>query len=84
MNLQVSLPLAYSSSAQQRRAEKTEGEMLHTVTETAKRFGVSDYTVWRMIYDGQLPCTRVRRAVRIPEDAIQAWISENTTSAQVA
>lgn len=40
--------------------------------------GVSRWMVYEMIRRGELPVLRVGRLIRIPEDALDAWIAEQT------
>lgn len=48
-----------------------------TVKETATRLAVSEKTIRRMLARGELPCLRIRRAVRIPAGPVfalaKAW-----------
>jgi excisionase family DNA binding protein len=57
---------------------------LCTVRETAAQLGLSTKTVWKMIYARELTCTRIRRAVRVPETAISELIEASTVPAKVA
>ncbi|MEE8240120.1 MAG: helix-turn-helix domain-containing protein [Nitrospirales bacterium] len=41
------------------------------VSEVAKRLGVSRYTIYRAIRDGQIPAIRIRDSLRIPEKVLQ-------------
>jgi excisionase family DNA binding protein len=43
-----------------------------TVAEVAAFLNVSERTVWRMLADGELPKVFIRRALRIPRDAVEA------------
>lgn len=48
----------------------------------AERLGVSRATVKRMRYADELPTVMVRGAARIPEQAVEDYIAENTGSAK--
>jgi excisionase family DNA binding protein len=57
---------------------------LYKVPETADQLGLSTKTIWKMIYAGELTCTRIGRSVRIPEAAIQELIEGGTIPGRVA
>lgn len=52
--------------------------LLLTVTEVAKNFRVSKMTVYRLIEHGQLPAARIGRSLRIPEQAVRAYLEQAT------
>jgi excisionase family DNA binding protein len=46
----------------------------------AERLGVSPKTILRWALNGQLPSVRLsNRAIRFPEDQLDAWLDERTT-----
>jgi len=47
---------------------------LVSIPEAAARFGVSTRTIERMLADGQLPCWRFRRAVRLDPEEIRTLV----------
>lgn len=47
---------------------------LVSIPEAAARFGVSTRTLERMLADGQLPCWRFRRAVRLDPEEIRSLV----------
>lgn len=47
-----------------------------TVTEVAGMMRVSRMTVYRMIHAGDLPAVRFGRSYRVPQEAVQAIISD--------
>jgi excisionase family DNA binding protein len=57
----------------------TQSERLLTVAETAERLGVSEITVRRRVYEGELGAVKLGRSpgapVRISEDDLEAWLS---------
>jgi len=56
---------------------------LLTGRQVADRLGVSTKTVLRWALDGQLPSIRLSsRAIRFPEDALDAWLMERTAPTQ--
>jgi excisionase family DNA binding protein len=57
---------------------------LHKVPEAAYELNLSSKTVWKMIYAGELTCTRIGRSVRIPEEAIQELIDGGTIPARIS
>ncbi len=48
---------------------------LYTIGEVAESLGVSSRTVRRLIDEGALPVVWVRRAKRIPIDAVDAFLA---------
>jgi len=51
-----------------------------TPDEVATRLKISKKTVFRLIESGRLRAIRITRAIRIPEDAVQEFIGENSVS----
>jgi excisionase family DNA binding protein len=51
--------------------------LTYTVKETASALGVSEPTVWRMVYERQIPATRVRGRVMIRIQDIEAYLDAN-------
>ena len=47
-----------------------------TVTEVADMMRVSRMTVYRMIHAGELPAVRFGRSYRVPQEAVQAIVSD--------
>ncbi len=47
-----------------------------TVTEVADMMRVSRMTVYRMIHAGDLPAVRFGRSYRVPQEAVQAIVSD--------
>jgi len=47
-----------------------------TVAGVALRYGVSDSTVWRLVYEHVLPHFKIRGSVRIPADAVDAYMAK--------
>lgn len=52
--------------------------MLLSLPKAAERLDVSAKTVRRLIDRGLLPFARIGRAVKIPAEALEAYIRENT------
>jgi excisionase family DNA binding protein len=67
-------------------ATAPEGTALLKPAEAAEQLRVSRSTIYRLIETGQLPSVHVgeRRAVRIPREAIAAYIRANTAERQAA
>lgn len=58
-------------------AENEEDRLLG-VTEVAKRFSVSDQTIYRWIDDGLLPVVKVRRLLRIRQSDVDRLLEESS------
>jgi excisionase family DNA binding protein len=54
--------------------------VLLTVTEVAARYRVSKMTVYRLIEHGELPAARIGRSLRIPEQAVRAYLDQQSPS----
>jgi excisionase family DNA binding protein len=60
------------------------GEMtkLLKIPECAERLGVSRSLCYEMARSGEIPIVRLsERAIRVPEDALDAWIKDQTVQA---
>lgn len=55
---------------------------LLNVQETADRLGIKPATVRAWLLHRKLPCVHVGRAVRIPAEAIERFVQENTIPAR--
>ena len=55
--------------------------LLLTFEGAAEALGVSARTVRRMVDAGELPYIRIRGAVRLPCDALRAWIAQHQRNA---
>lgn len=51
-----------------------------TVTEVAEMMRVSRMTVYRMIHAGDLPAVRFGRSYRVPQEAVQAIVSDTDSA----
>ena len=47
-----------------------------TVAEVARRFRVSNMTMYRLVKSGQLPAVRVGRGYRIREDDVRKYLDD--------
>ena len=56
-------------------------QRLMTAREVAEALRVSPMTVYRMVDAGALRALRVGRQLRIPADALTAYVSSHTTAA---
>jgi excisionase family DNA binding protein len=56
-------------------------QRLLTVPEAANRLGVSRSKGWQLAQQGEIPVVRIGRSVRVPADALDAWIKERTQGA---
>jgi excisionase family DNA binding protein len=52
-------------------------QMLLTVPETAELLGVSEWLIWRLVWNGQLPSTRVGRLVRLYLTEVERYLEKN-------
>jgi len=52
-----------------------------TVAEVAKMMRVSKMTVYRLVHGGTLPAVRVGRSFRVPEQAVQEYLSHSFVEA---
>lgn len=57
-------------------AENFANAKFMTVTEVADMMRVSRMTVYRMIHAGDLPAVRFGRSYRVPQEAVQAIVSD--------
>ncbi len=48
-----------------------------TVAEVAALMRVSKMTVYRLVHNNELPAVRVGRSFRVPEAAVQDYLSES-------
>ncbi len=55
-----------------------------TVPEVARILRVPNLHVYRLVRQGNLPAVHVGRWVRIPEEALRAWIAQGGTSVRQA
>ncbi len=55
-----------------------EHDQLLAVSEVAKRFSVSDQTIYRWIDDGILPVVKVRRLLRIRSSDVERLLEESS------
>lgn len=62
------------------RAE-SEDALLLTVAQAARKLGIGERTIWRLLQRGELPATRVGRIVRIPVRELEVWIASRTEGA---
>lgn len=61
-------------------AENEEDRLL-PVSDVAKRFNVSDQTIYRWIDDGILPVVKVRRLLRIRQSDVDRLLEESSPPA---
>lgn len=52
-----------------------------TVAEVATMMRVSKMTVYRLVHGGTLPAVRVGRSFRVPEQAVQDYLSHSFVEA---
>jgi excisionase family DNA binding protein len=60
---------------------ESEEDRLLAVSEVAKRFSVSDQTIYRWIDDGLLPVVKVRRLLRIRQSDVDRLLEESSPQA---
>ena len=52
-----------------------------TVAEVAAVMRVSKMTVYRLVHGGELPAVRVGRSLRVPEQAVHAYLRDSFVEA---
>ncbi|HAF11529.1 MAG TPA: hypothetical protein DCK98_15810 [Chloroflexi bacterium] len=52
--------------------------LLLTVPEAARTLGIGTTLAYEMVGRGELPHVRLGHAVRVPRQALEAWIEEHT------
>jgi excisionase family DNA binding protein len=62
-------------SAKSERAELPKAVRFMTVAEVAASMRVSKMTVYRMVHNGDLAAVRVGRSFRVPERAVDEYLS---------
>ncbi len=55
-----------------------EGRLLLRPMEVATLLGLGRSKVWSLIWAGELPVVRIGRAVRVPREALEAWVRSRT------
>jgi excisionase family DNA binding protein len=63
---------------------RTVEPMTYRVTEAAAALGVSRSTAYELISSGTIPSVRVGRCVRVPVDALRAWLNRQLESREAA
>jgi excisionase family DNA binding protein len=58
--------------------------LLLRISEVAQMIGVSRSLAYEMAAKGELPVVRIRGGLRVPADALTAWIAEKMNAAGVA
>lgn len=61
-------------------AENFANAKFMTVTEVADMMRVSRMTVYRMIHAGDLPAVRFGRSYRVPQEAVQAIVTDTDSA----
>ncbi|MCP4666419.1 MAG: helix-turn-helix domain-containing protein, partial [Deltaproteobacteria bacterium] len=54
--------------------------LLWSLDEAARQLSVSSRTVRRLVAQGEIPTVRIRRSLRIPAQAVEAWVESHTNS----
>lgn len=58
-----------------RQARVTQQALLHDVESVCERLSLSDTTVRRLIWAGELPHVRIGRAVRVTDAAVRVYVA---------
>ena len=61
-------------------ASRSDQELLLRIDVAAERLAVSRATLYRMVQRGELPTVRIGTAVRVPVQAIERWVADQTAS----
>lgn len=71
------------SGNMKRKMEINNAEKLYTTMETSRRLGYqgrTPHTILKLVKEGQLQAIRINaRVIRIPESAIQRFLTKNST-----
>ncbi len=59
-------------------AETTTERLLLTVEEAARHLNIGRTLAWQLVRQGEMPSIRLGRCVRVPLNALMAWIAERT------
>lgn len=59
-----------------------DSRILLRATEVAAMLGIGRATVYELMASGAIPTVRIGRSVRVPQEALNRWVAENTTSQQ--
>jgi excisionase family DNA binding protein len=54
--------------------------LLLRVEDAARMLSVSKSHLWGLIWGGQIPHVKLGRAVRVPQRALEEWISDNSSA----
>jgi excisionase family DNA binding protein len=57
-----------------------EGRLLIRVSEAAEMLSIARTKAYLLVQDGTLPSVRLGRSVRVPVDALRAWLSEQQSA----
>jgi excisionase family DNA binding protein len=57
--------------------EMASGSSFLTVAEVAAQMRVSKMTVYRLVHAGELDAIRVGRSFRVPEEAVEQYLSKS-------
>jgi len=49
-------------------------------TEAGKALGVGRTKIYELLKTGKLPSVRIGRSIRVPVDALRAWIEKNQSA----
>lgn len=55
-------------------------QLLLKVNDAAKALSLSRSKTYELIHSGELPSIRIGKAVRVPSDALEAWIKQRMES----
>jgi excisionase family DNA binding protein len=59
-------------------------ERLLKIPEVCDRTSLSRTTIYELLYRGEIPSVHVGRAHRIPESALEAWLTAKVATADAA
>ncbi|MER3399506.1 MAG: hypothetical protein C4316_13445 [Chloroflexota bacterium] len=57
---------------------------LLTVLEVARRLRISRSLAYLLVVRGEIPAIRIGKLIRVPADALEAWIAAHTRGGKVA
>jgi len=60
----------------------SEAQILLRPDEAARQLNLSRSKVYLLLKTGQLPCVRIGRSVRVPQERLKQWVAGNTGAEQ--
>lgn len=58
-------------------------QLLLKITQVAEALNISKSTCYEMVARGEIPAVRIRGGLRVPSDALKAWLDETVSAQQI-